>query len=111
MIINGKNCFEIKEKIYDCLKDNNLGFDPNILKFSSKSKIDIIENYRLNQKIADRCNVKELAICLSEKYNLRELNDKKMYSHFNTQYLNIMNKIGNDNINANALLKNNDSIK
>ena len=80
------NCETIKKEYYDCLKSNNLGFDPELLKFNAGKIIKNFPNLRIDDKIMKKCGSDKLANCLSAKYDILSINEKELSKYYEDKY-------------------------
>jgi hypothetical protein len=84
------NCQLLKEKYLECLRESNVGFDVNVLKFRANSIGDNMSKLQISEKVLKKCNADKLAECLNHKYNMNNYDDNKMYSYYGKKFDNMM---------------------
>ncbi len=80
------DCNIIKEELYKCIQKKDLGFDPELLKFSTKSSFKHIGKLRISEKILKECNSDKLAMCLQIKHRMDVLDERKLYEYYDKKY-------------------------
>jgi hypothetical protein len=87
------DCSDLKQKLIECLQNFNLGFDQAYLKFSSKSNIENIDHFKINDNILKKCEYNKYAMCLSKKLKLSPFDDKMLFEQYSKEYSDIVQKI------------------
>jgi len=90
------DCREIKEEVFNCIKKNNLGYNPEILKFNMKSSIKQVGQLKIDNNLLTKCNSNKLAQCLTLKYDVSSIDDKKLYEYYTDKFKDIVS-MGTDN--------------
>jgi hypothetical protein len=80
------DCDIIKEKVYNCLKDKDLGYDSRYLKLASKRKLEDIKLFKIDRKALEECKYQNLSNCLEKKFDLDQINHRKLYSFYEDQF-------------------------
>jgi hypothetical protein len=80
------DCDEIKEKLYQCLKNKDIGFDNRYLKLSAKRRQENINLFKINKSILEECNYKELTYCLEAKFDMNTIDHRKLYKFYEDKF-------------------------
>lgn len=102
------NCSALKDEVFNCLKNTNIGYSSEYLKFRASNYMEHIDKLRINEDIMKKCNYGKLAECLNEKYEIANLSEKKMFVHFNKKYNEEVVKANDAMQMKNVIIKNND---
>ncbi len=81
------DCGEIKVKLTNCLKQHDIGFDQKYLDLSVKKRMGDVKAFRIDPKILEKCDYKQFANCLEEKYSIGKMNEKLLYEFYQNKYI------------------------
>ena len=80
------DCSKLKEELYKCLSEHNLGYDIRYLKSKVKSKTNEIKSFQIDSKILEKCSNRKFAECLEQKYSLQKINEQLLYEFYQDKY-------------------------
>jgi hypothetical protein len=89
-------CSELKEKLYNCLKDKELGYDSRFLKIPVKRRYEDIKLFKIDPKILEECKHREFTDCLEKKFEMEKYDHRKLYRYYEEKYY--KEKTNKDNI-------------
>jgi hypothetical protein len=80
------DCDVLKEKLYECLKSKDLGFDKRYLKVAVKRHLDDVGLFKIDRRFLEECRYQEFSACLEEKFEMGKLDHRKLYSYYEGQF-------------------------
>lgn len=80
------DCNKVKEQYYECIKNEKLGYDAGLLKYKAAISLNKLNEIRISEEVYKRCNGSLLSKCLSQKYELKNINEKELASYYNKKF-------------------------
>lgn len=80
-------CGHVKDEYLKCVNDD-VCFDPKILKFKAKTNFDHVRDYKISEEIKNKCDDNSLFTkCLEMKYNnLLDFNESRLLDLFSKKF-------------------------
>jgi hypothetical protein len=97
------DCKSLKEQYYSCLQRENLSFNPEILKYNATGSFEKVSQLKIKEETIIKCKGDQFAMCLSIKYDLKNINEKELAKYYEQMYDKSVKKTNENILKENAL--------